>query len=80
MGHQLSLLLIAIIAIGVFSQWIAWLVRIPAIVLFLVSGVLAGPVFGVINPTEDIGEVLSPMVGLAVAVILFEGGLSLRLH
>lgn len=80
MGHQLSLLLIAIIAIGVFSQWIAWLVRIPAIVLFLVSGVLAGPVFGVINPTEDIGEVLSPMVGLSVAVILFEGGLSLRLH
>ena len=80
MEHHLSLILISIVALGVFSQWIAWSLRIPAIVLFLVSGVLAGPVFGVINPTHDIGEVLSPLVGLAVAVILFEGGLSLRLH
>jgi len=80
MEHHLSLILIAIVALGVFSQWLAWAVRIPAIVMFLVSGVLAGPVFGVINPTEDIGAVLTPMVGLAVAVILFEGGLSLRLH
>lgn len=80
MAHHLSLLLITIIALGVFSQWIAWRLRIPAIVLFLVSGVLAGPVFGLINPSQEIGPVLSPAVGLAVAVILFEGGLSLRLH
>ncbi|MDA3942790.1 MAG: sodium:proton antiporter [Bacteroidetes bacterium] len=80
MAHHLSLLLITIIALGVFSQWVAWSLRIPAIVLFLVSGTLAGPVFGLINPSEDIGPVLSPVVGLAVAVILFEGGLSLRLH
>lgn len=80
MEHHLLLLLISIIALGVFAQWFAWSLRIPAIVLFLVAGVLAGPVFGWMNPTHDIGPVLSPMVGLAVAVILFEGGLSLRLH
>ncbi|HET7315099.1 sodium:proton antiporter [Salinisphaera sp.] len=80
MEHNLSLLLISIIALGVFVQWIAWSLRMPAIVLFLVSGVLAGPVLGWMQPSEDIGPVLSPLVGLAVAVILFEGGLSLRLH
>ncbi len=80
MAHHLSLLLISIIALGVFSQWIAWSLRMPAIVLFLVSGVMAGPVLGWMNPSADIGPVLSPIVGLAVAVILFEGGLSLRLH
>ncbi|KEZ77380.1 cation:proton antiporter [Salinisphaera hydrothermalis] len=80
MEHHLSLLLISIIALGVFSQWIAWWLRMPAIVLFLVSGVVAGPVLGWMHPSEDIGPVLSPIVGLAVAVILFEGGLSLRLH
>jgi len=80
MEHHLSLILITIVALGVFSQWIAWSVKMPAIVLFLVSGVLAGPVFGIVNPTADIGAVLSPLVGLSVAVILFEGGLSLRLH
>lgn len=80
MEHHLSVILITIVALGVFSQWIAWSLRIPAIVLFLITGVLAGPVFGVVSPTEDIGAVLSPLVGLAVAVILFEGGLSLRLH
>jgi NhaP-type Na+/H+ and K+/H+ antiporters len=80
MEHHLSVILITIVALGVFSQWIAWSLRMPAIVLFLITGVLAGPVFGVVSPTEDIGAVLSPFVGLAVAVILFEGGLSLRLH
>lgn len=80
MEHHLYLLLISIIALGVFAQWLAWLLRVPAIVLFLISGVAAGPVFGWMHPSADIGPALSPMVGLAVAVILFEGGLSLRLH
>ncbi|WP_423823394.1 sodium:proton antiporter [Salinisphaera sp. SPP-AMP-43] len=80
MEHHLSLLLIAIIGLGVFSQWIAWLLRMPAIVLFLVAGVAAGPLLGWMHPSDQIGPVLSPIVGLAVAVILFEGGLNLRLH
>ncbi|GAB3678793.1 cation:proton antiporter [Salinisphaera aquimarina] len=80
MEHHLSLILITIVALGVFSQWIAWSLKIPAIVMFLVSGVVAGPVLGILNPSDDIGPVLSPLVGLSVAVILFEGGLSLRLH
>ncbi len=49
----------------------------PAIVLLLAAGIIAGPVTGLIMPAEIFGELLRPMIGLAVAIILFEGGLTL---
>lgn len=64
-------------AIGVGAQWIAWRLRMPAIVLMLLAGFIVGPVTGIINPAEDIGQLLEPMIALAVAIILFEGGLTL---
>src|SRR5699024_9065469 len=80
MEHTLTLILVMIVALGIFSQWVAWRLNLPAIVLFLLGGVLVGPVFGWINPSRDIGPVLDPLVGLAVAVILFEGGMRLHWH
>ncbi|MCR8723789.1 cation:proton antiporter [Frigidibacter sp. ROC022] len=65
-------------ALGVGSQWLAWRLRLPAIVLMLAAGVLVGPVFGLFEPERDIGALTGPMISLAVAVILFEGGLSLN--
>ncbi len=67
-------------AIGVGSQWLAWRLRMPAIVLMLVAGVLVGPVFGLIDPQRDIGALAGPMISIAVAIILFEGGLTLNFH
>ncbi len=67
-------------AIGVGSQWTAWRLRMPAIVLMLVAGVLVGPVTGLFDPARDIGELYRPMISLAVAVILFEGGMTLNRH
>ncbi len=67
-------------ALGVGSQWLAWRMRMPAIVLMLVAGVLVGPTFGVLDPAHDIGPLLSPMISIAVAIILFEGGLTLNFH
>ena len=66
--------------IGIGAQWIAWRTGLPAIALMLVAGILAGPVAGVIRPEDDFGHLLEPAVSLAVAVILFEGGLSLNLR
>ncbi len=66
--------------LGVGSQWLAWRLRMPAIVLMLVAGLLAGPVLGFIDPARDFGELLSPMIAIAVAIILFEGGLTLNFH
>lgn len=65
-------------AIGVGSQWLAWRLRLPAIVLMLVAGVIAGPVTGLLVPSRDFGVLLQPMIALAVAIILFEGGLTLN--
>ena len=67
-------------ALGVGSQWLAWRLRMPAIVLMLVAGLLIGPVFGVFDPQRDIGSLMQPIIALAVAVILFEGGLTLNFH
>ena len=67
-------------ALGVGSQWIAWRLRMPAIVLMLVAGILIGPVLGIFDPARDIGPLMGPMISIAVAIILFEGGLSLNFH
>lgn len=67
-------------AAGVGAQWIAWRLKLPAIVVMLAVGLLIGPVFGVFEPARDIGPIVQPLISLAVAVILFEGGLTLELH
>lgn len=67
-------------ALGVGSQWLAWRLRMPAIVLMLVAGILIGPVAGVFDPERDIGVLMGPMISIAVAIILFEGGLTLNFH
>lgn len=71
--------LAGIIVIGISAQWMAWRFRIPSILLLLGFGFLAGPVTGFIKTDEIFGDVLFPVVSLSVAIILFEGGLSLKL-
>lgn len=65
-------------AAGIGAQWLAWRLQLPAIVLLLAAGFIAGPVTGFLNPVEDFGAIYRPMVSLAVAIILFEGGLTLN--
>jgi NhaP-type Na+/H+ or K+/H+ antiporter len=63
--------------IGMAAQWLAWRFRIPAIILLLAAGLLFGPATGLLLPAKVLGSLIRPMVSAAVAVILFEGGLSL---
>ncbi|MGZ9812423.1 cation:proton antiporter [Pseudoroseicyclus sp. H15] len=65
---------------GVGAQWLAWRLQLPAIVLMLAAGLLLGPAFGVLRPEEEIGPILTPLISLAVAIILFEGGLTLNIR
>ncbi|MET4103076.1 NhaP-type Na+/H+ or K+/H+ antiporter [Roseovarius sp. MBR-78] len=67
-------------ALGVGAQWLAWRLQMPAIVLMLAAGLIVGPGLGLFDSARDIGPLMGPMVAIAVAVILFEGGLSLNLH
>ena len=74
-------LVIALVGVlGIGAQWIAWRTGWPAIVLMLAAGFLAGPALHVIDPRAAFGEMLEPMVAIGVALILFEGGLSLNFH
>ncbi|UCD24359.1 MAG: cation:proton antiporter [Gemmatimonadota bacterium] len=69
--------LAGLIALGVGATWLSWRLRLPSILLLLVAGFLAGPVTGVLQPDSLLGDLLLPIVSLSVAIILFEGGLSL---
>lgn len=64
--------------LGIGAQWLAWRTNRPAIVLMLAAGFLAGPVLGIFDPEHAFGELLEPMVAIGVALVLFEGGLSLN--
>ncbi len=73
---MVKIALIGVLGIG--AQWIAWRTGKPAIALMMLAGLLAGPVTGIIVPERDFGALMEPIVKLAVAVILFDGGLSLN--
>ncbi|MEO0608458.1 MAG: sodium:proton antiporter [Pseudomonadota bacterium] len=71
-------------ALGLGAQWLAWRLQAPAIVLMSLSGLAVGPLWSVVfgepllSPQATFGDVFRPIVSLAVAVILFEGGLVLK--
>ncbi len=64
---------------GIACQWLAWRARLPAILLLLLCGMIIGPVTGLLNPDDLFADLLFPMISLSVAVILFEGSLTLKL-
>jgi len=66
-----------VVFLGILSQWLSWRIRLPAIVVMSVAGILVGPVFGIINPEQEFGDLYGPIISMAVAIILFEGSLQL---
>ncbi|HLV77999.1 MAG TPA: sodium:proton antiporter [Marinobacter sp.] len=78
MAVSTTLILAGIGLTSLICQWAAWRVRMPAILFLLAGGILAGPVTGLLQPEAVFGDMLFPMISLAVAIILFEGSLTLR--
>ncbi|MDF4353824.1 sodium:proton antiporter [Vibrio parahaemolyticus] len=77
MGNE-ALVLSAVGVIGLGCQWLAWRLRLPAILFLLLAGLIVGPFMQWLKPDEILGNLLFPLVSLAVAVILFEGSLTLN--
>lgn len=75
-----ALLLSLVIFTGIFCQWLAWRVKLPAILFLLCTGILAGPVLGWLDSDALFGDLLFPFISLSVAIILFEGSLTLQFH
>ncbi|MCA9250238.1 MAG: cation:proton antiporter [Phycisphaerae bacterium] len=67
-----------ILVSGVLAQWVAWRLGLPSILLLLAVGFGVGPWLGWVDPDRLFGEMLLPAVSMAVALILYEGGLTLR--
>lgn len=74
----IALAIAAIGVLGLACQWLAWRLRLPAILFLLIAGLVVGPLTGWLQPQALLGELLFPLISLAVAVILFEGSLTLN--
>ena len=86
--------LAGIIILGIIAQWFAWKLKIPAILPLILIGLLVGPIAAtylsedgtkwiepIWNGKEGLfpGESLFHFVSLAISIILFEGGLTLKM-
>jgi NhaP-type Na+/H+ or K+/H+ antiporter len=85
--------LAGIIILGIVAQWVAWKLKIPAILPLLLIGLLVGPIAAEYL-SDDGGKWIEPIwngekglfpgdglyyfVSLAISIILFEGGLTLK--
>jgi NhaP-type Na+/H+ or K+/H+ antiporter len=64
---------------GAVAQALAWLTGLPGVVLLLSAGLLIGRAgFALVEPL-DLGNGLGTITGLLVSLVLFDGGLNLRL-
>ena len=80
--------LASILVLSVIAQWLAWKIKIPAILPLIIIGLAVGPLSTYITPHGDklldgdaifSGDFLFSFVSLSVGIILFEGGLTLKL-
>lgn len=81
MGSHLSEPIIALVIVGLVSiacQFLAYKIKLPAILPLLIAGIIVGPVTGLINADLLFADLLFPIVSLSVAIILFEGSLTLK--
>ncbi|MEF8889685.1 MAG: cation:proton antiporter, partial [Desulfohalobiaceae bacterium] len=75
--HGLQHIVIALV-LGILCYIAARRINIPAILFYLLAGLLAGPAFLGVIDTHELGAGMLTLVEIVVAVILFEGGLSLK--
>ena len=78
--HAILLLIAGVAVAGVVAQWLGWRFKIPSILALLAFGLTIGPGFGWVKPSAILGEVMSPAIGMAAALIVFEAGLNLTLR
>ena len=67
-----------VLALGIIAQWLAWRLKIPSILLLLAFGFGLAALTNVTIDDYMEQDTLLAIVGIFVAIILFEGGLTLK--
>ncbi|MBR2123873.1 MAG: sodium:proton antiporter [Acetobacter sp.] len=80
MAQDVIFFVLLVFGSSMVAQWVAWRFRLPAIVLLFAFGLLFGPILHIMHPSEILGSAFHPIVSLAVALIVFEGGLALDIR
>ena len=78
MHETVIIALASIIVLTFLCQWLAWWVKLPSILFLLLTGILIGPGLDWLDPSKLFGDILTPMIEIAVAIILFEGSMTLN--
>jgi NhaP-type Na+/H+ or K+/H+ antiporter len=78
MLHDPLMTIAAAVILGIIGQCFANLARLPAIIFLLLLGILAGPYGLHLVDPDDLGSGLPVIVSAFLAVILFEGAITLR--
>ncbi|ELZ81888.1 potassium transport protein kefC [Haloferax elongans ATCC BAA-1513] len=78
-GAHLIPLVAAIIGVGVVSQVLSDRFQVPSVVFLIASGILLGPEGLAVITSDSFGNALQAIVGLSVAIIVFEGAFHLRI-
>ncbi|NVP02127.1 cation:proton antiporter, partial [Photobacterium damselae subsp. damselae] len=76
--EMIGLTLAGLGVLGLGCQWLAWRLKLPAILFLLIAGIVIGPVTSIFQPNDMFGDLLFPLISLSVAIILFEGSLTLN--
>jgi len=80
MALNTMMIIAGIFVLGFSSQLLAWWTKLPAILFLLIIGLTAGPMTGILDPDLIFGDLLFPIISASVAIILFEGSMTLRFN
>jgi NhaP-type Na+/H+ or K+/H+ antiporter len=80
MPGSILAILAAVLLIGIGSQILGKLIKIPSIVFLLLFGILLGPEFLNIIDSSNFEQELEAIVALSVAIIVFDGGLQINVR
>ncbi len=78
MNASIIVPIVSIFVLGIGGMWLASILKIPSILFLLLIGFAAGPLTGWLKPEEVFGSLFEPLISLAMVLVLFEAGLSLR--
>jgi NhaP-type Na+/H+ or K+/H+ antiporter len=79
-GFEVLIVVVTIMGLGVTAQVLADRLAVPSVLFLILAGIGVGPEgLGLISP-QIFGDALPAIVGLSVAIIVFEGAFSLRMN